>query len=221
MPPQRKRRSSEAKDPNHPDVETKGLNGDIDFYFSVEHRHSTDTGQTRCRTRSHHLSFLPKERKRENHPATSNCKNLPRQQNAPSEFASVPFPRGVPLGISPFLRRCRGGRRTASITAGIFPREAETDRKPRFLGPCYHHSIRRQGSHLGHPSFAIFSYSISTTPIFFPHLGQFVEKGVGTGDGKGSCYDENDRWPEKCAASSERSRVEWSGDFDLDAQNGK
>ena len=115
-------------------------------------------------------------------------------------------------------RRCRGGRRTASITAGIFPREAETDRKPGFLGPCYHHSIRRQGSHLGHPSFAIFSYSISTTPIFFPHLGQFVEKGVGTGDGKGSCYDENDRWPEKSAASSERNGV---GDFDLDAQNGK
>ena len=73
-------RSSEAKDPNHPDVETKGLNGDIDFKFRVEHRHSNDTGQTRCRTRSHHLSFLPKERKRENHPATSNCKNLPRRR---------------------------------------------------------------------------------------------------------------------------------------------
>ena len=48
----------------------------------------------------------------ENHPTTSNCKNLPRQQeNAPSEFASAPFPRGVLLGISPFLRRCRADGR--------------------------------------------------------------------------------------------------------------
>ena len=70
--------------------------------------------------------------------------------------------------------------------------------------------------------FFLLNHFIVTASIFFPHLGQFVEKGVGTGDEKGSCYDENDRWPEKSAASSKRaSGMEWSGDFDLDAQNGK
>ena len=66
------------------------------------HRHGTDTMPDRQPP-----FVIPAKGKeeRENPPATSNCKNLPRQQNAPSEFASVPFPREVPLGISPFLRR--------------------------------------------------------------------------------------------------------------------
>ena len=108
------------------------------------------------------------------------------------------------------------GRTTDGIYHGGDLPEGSGDRQEAvlpFLGPCYHHSIRRQGSHLGHPSFAIFSFSTIPSPtasIFFPHLGQFVEKGVGAGDEKGSCYDENDRWPEKCAALSGRaSGVEW------------
>ena len=146
----------------------------------------------------------------ENHPATSNCKNLPGRKTL--HLNSPPFPRGVLLGISPFLRRCRADGRHLSRRGSSRGKRRQTGSRASSGRVII---IQSGGRDL--------IWDILLSPFFpFPPfrpqqplssslISDNSSKRVSEpGTQKGSCYDENDRWPEKCAASSERaSGMEW------------
>ena len=117
------------------------------------------------------------------------------------------------------------GRTDGIYHGGDLP-EGSGDRQEAelpFLGPCYHHSIRRQGSHLGHPSFAIFSFSTipSQPPLSSSLISDNSSKRVSEPGTKKDRVMMKTTGGRRSVQLRESERAEWSGDFNLDAQNGK